>query len=137
MTPYCLPTVTLSPTIVGSTFPLRLDLATCTRVLSCILVPHPMLMLFTSPVHKENLHNCKQTQQEQPHNCKQSHKVDHMDMELTRKFLLYVLSSLKDNPNIKHKTQNKCWASIWSRIIYDLIRCSLSSSRNWLVKSWA
>jgi hypothetical protein len=36
--------------IVGSTFPLRLDFATCTRELSCILVPDPTLMLFTSPI---------------------------------------------------------------------------------------
>jgi hypothetical protein len=35
--------------IVGKTFPLRLDLATCTRELSCILVPDPICMLFASP----------------------------------------------------------------------------------------
>lgn len=45
-----LPTVTLSPMIVGNTFPLILDLATWTRELSWMLVPDPTLMLFTSPV---------------------------------------------------------------------------------------
>lgn len=46
------PTVTLSPIVVGNTFPVRLDFATCTRVLSCILVPAPTMMLLTSPMQK-------------------------------------------------------------------------------------
>lgn len=47
-----LPIVTLSPMMVGKTFPLRLDFATCTRELSCIFVPDPTRMLFTSPEQK-------------------------------------------------------------------------------------
>ena len=43
------PTVTLSPILTGSTFPAKLDLATCSRELSRILVPEPTEMLFTSP----------------------------------------------------------------------------------------
>lgn len=46
---YHSPTVTLSPIIVGKTFPARLDLATWTRELSCMFVPDPILMLLTSP----------------------------------------------------------------------------------------
>lgn len=48
-----IPTVTLSPIIVGRTFPLILDFATWTRELSCILVPDPTLMALTSPANKE------------------------------------------------------------------------------------
>ena len=47
------PIVTLSPMIVGKTFPPKLDFATRIRELSCILVPDPILMLLASPSHKE------------------------------------------------------------------------------------
>jgi hypothetical protein len=35
--------------MVGKTFPLKLDFATCTTELSCILVPDPIWTLFASP----------------------------------------------------------------------------------------
>jgi hypothetical protein len=50
--------------IVGSTFPLRLDFATCTRELSCILVPDPTLMLFTSPITPPQKKKKKKTVQD-------------------------------------------------------------------------
>lgn len=53
VTEHDLPTVTLSPMMVGKTFPLKLDFATWTRELSCILVPDPTLMLLTSPAQME------------------------------------------------------------------------------------
>lgn len=76
-----------------------------------MLVPHPMLMLFTSPIHQENLHNCKQNQQRQPcdfhsktHN---SHQAE--NTKLTTEFLSHTThrALAKDNPNIKPKTQNE------------------------------
>lgn len=51
--PFHSPTVTLSPMIVGNTFPLKLDLATWTRELSCMLVEDPIVMLLTSPSQKK------------------------------------------------------------------------------------
>lgn len=48
----CSPMVTLSPIIVGRSLPPEFNFATWTRELSCMLVPAPTRILFTSPVYK-------------------------------------------------------------------------------------
>ena len=98
----CSPTVTLSPMIVGKTFPLKLDFATWTRELSCIFVPEPTLMLLTSPLNK------KSKLEENKHLMKCTHVYTHKNKKIYEQtYYIWIVSQDNINHSNKFKTKNE------------------------------